>query len=399
MGRIAKYAASAGACLLFTVYVLYHILSGFGKSVKLFTVQADTFSETVSEAGYIFRNAETLYSGNAGTRGYIYENGAKVAAGSTVAKIFVYSNDEATRQLDIINENIRIYTEAAVRAGESSAKVDEEIERLHERIAAESASGDVTAMKKYAHELAVMTSKRALLTDGISDYKSDIAILESRKALIENSLGHGYTPITAARSGYYYHLSDGLDSSFGEEAVMNLTADGFDLLGGLTASAANTAGALVYSPKWYFALKTESEVASGLSAGKSYSCRFTDNTHTDLLEMKLERKEKSADGRSYLLVLSCSLLPEDFDFTRKQNIVITARTYEGYKIPLSSVRISRDTGKPYVYIFRKGFVAVREVTPVFEKDGYFIIEKGGELRLYDRLIIGEADLWDGKMIE
>lgn len=147
MGRIAKYAASAGACLLFTVYVLYHILSGFGKSVKLFTVQADTFSETVSEAGYIFRNAETLYSGNAGTRGYIYENGAKVAAGSTVAKIFVYSNDEATRQLDIINENIRIYTEAAVRAGESSAKVDEEIERLHERIAAESASGDVTAMK------------------------------------------------------------------------------------------------------------------------------------------------------------------------------------------------------------------------------------------------------------
>lgn len=64
-----------------------------------------------------------------------------------MAKIFVYSNDEATRQLDIINENIRIYTEAAVRAGESSAKVDEEIERLHERIAAESASGDVTAMK------------------------------------------------------------------------------------------------------------------------------------------------------------------------------------------------------------------------------------------------------------
>ena len=36
---------------------------------------------------------------------------------------------------------------------------------------------------------------------------------------------------------------------------------------------------------------------------------------------------------------------------------------------------------------------------IFEKDGYFIIEKGGELRLYDRLIIGEADLWDGKMIE
>ena len=57
MGRIAKYAASAGACLLFTVYVLYHILSGFGKSVKLFTVQAYTFSETDSEAGNILLNA------------------------------------------------------------------------------------------------------------------------------------------------------------------------------------------------------------------------------------------------------------------------------------------------------------------------------------------------------
>ncbi len=92
--------------------------------------------------------------------------------------------------------------------------------------------------------------------------------------------------------------------------------------------------------------------------------------------MKLERKERSADGRSYLLVLSCSLLPEDFDFTRKQNVVITAKTYEGYKIPSSSVRISRDTGKPYVYIFKKGFAAVREVTPVFEKGRLFHNRKG-----------------------
>lgn len=399
MGRIAKYAASAALCVLFTVYVLYHILSGFGKSVKLFTVQEDTFSETISEAGYLFRDAETLYSGNSGTRGYIYENGTKVAAGSTVAKIFAYSDDNAAGQLAIINENIKIYTEAAVRAGDSSAKVDEEIERLHEKIAAASASGDVTSVKKYAHELAVMTSKRALLTNGTTDYKSEIAILESRKALIENSLGRGYAPITAACSGYYYHTSDGLDSYFSEKAAMDLTAESFDLLGELMPSSVNTAGTLAYSPKWYFAVKTESEVASGLDVGKKYSCRFTDNTYTDSLEMKLERKEKSADGRTYLIVLSCSLLPDGFDFIRRQNIVITAKTYEGYKIPSSTVRISRETGEPYVYVFKKGFAATRAVTPIFEKDGYFIVEKNEALKLYDRLIIGEADLYEGKLID
>ena len=95
MGRIAKYAASACACLLFTVYVLYHILSGFGGSVKLFTVQEDTFSETVSEVGYIFRNAETLYSGNDGTRGYIYETAQRLPRGAPWRK---YSSIPMTRR-------------------------------------------------------------------------------------------------------------------------------------------------------------------------------------------------------------------------------------------------------------------------------------------------------------
>lgn len=399
MGRIAKYAASAGICLLFAVYMLYHILSGFEKSVKLFTVQHDIFSETITETGYIFRDAETLYSANTGMCGYVCENGEKVSAGSMLARIFAYSNDEAEKQLEIINENIKIYTEAAVRAGESSAKVDEEIERLHERAAAASGAGDIAAIKKYAHELAVMTSKRALLTRGNSDYGADIAILESRRTLLENSLGYGYATITAARSGYYYHFSDGLEQYFREKDVMSLTVSGFDALAGISPAGNNTAGTLVYSPKWYFALKTENEIAAGLEVGKTYHCRFTDNTYGEPLEMKLERKERDGESGSYLLVLSCSLLPEDFDFTRRQSIVVTAKTYEGYKIPSSSVRISRDTGKPYVYIFKKGFAAVREVAPVFEKDGYFIVEGGGELRLYDRLIIGEAELWDGKMIE
>lgn len=399
MNRIAKYTASALACVLFTVYVLYHILSGFGKSVRLYTVRSDTFSETISAEGYIFRDAETLYSSAAGSKSYIYENGEKVSAGSAVAKALPQKNENAEAELKIINENIKIYTEAAVRAGDTVSGVDEETERIHLLAAKAVANGDITAAEGYAHEIAVLVSKRALLTSGKTDYESEISLLVSRKSLIESTLGTGADYITAKSSGYYYHTSDGLESVFSREAALSLTPESYDLLSAEGNATANTAGALVYTPEWFFAVKTESEIAAGLEAGKKYQCRFTDNTHSQALEMSLSRKERSADGKTYLLVFSCSLLPTDFDFMRKQNAEITVKTYEGYKIPASSVRVSRENGQTYVYIFKKGFAAVRNITPVFEKDGYLLIKDGEEIRIYDRLIIGEPELYDGKMID
>lgn len=399
MNRIAKYTASALACVLFTAYVLYHILSGFGKNVQLYTVRSDTFSETISASGYIFRDAETLYSAASGSKSYIYENGEKVSAGSAVAKVSAYRNENAEAELKTINENIKIYTQAAVRAGDSVSGTDEETERIHLLAAKAMAGGDITAAEGYMYELSVLTSKRALLTSGKSDYSSEISILTSRKALIESTLGAGTNYVTAEKSGYYYHTSDGLEAAFSREAALSLTPEGYDLLSAESNAAANTAGSLVRTPEWFFAAKISAETASGLEVGKKYQCRFTDNTHSQALEMTLSRKERSADAKTYLLVFSCSLLPRDFDFMRKQNAEITIKTYSGCKIPASSVRVSRESGETYVYIFKKGFAAVRRVTPVFEKDGYLIIAEGEEIRIYDRLIIGEPDLYEGKMID
>ena len=78
-------------------------------------------------------------------------------------------------------------------------------------------------------------------------------------------------------------------------------------------------------------------------------------------------------------------------------------TYSGYRIPADEVRVI--DGATFVYIFDEGSARLREVSILWEANGYYIISDSYEspsenpvLKLNDLIIIGEKNLYDGKII-
>ena len=101
-----------------------------------------------------------------------------------------------------------------------------------------------------------------------------------------------------------------------------------------------------------------------------------------------------------MLVFSSSTLPSNFDFSRFQRATITVEQIEGLRIPSSCVRVfDKQTS---VYVISEGVCRIKKIDILFEKDGYCVVSENGEngyIRRYDRLILGDNDLYDGKVID
>jgi hypothetical protein len=72
---------------------------------------------------------------------------------------------------------------------------------------------------------------------------------------------------------------------------------------------------------------------------------------------------------------------------------------DGLRVPSSALRA--EEGQTFVYIIKEGVCRPRKVNILFEKSGYYIVSlpSGADhLSMYDRIILGENDLYDGMVI-
>lgn len=398
MNRFLKYALSLVLCVLFTVYLLYHLLSGLGEKTALFTVSADSFDEVISGTGFLFRDAEIVASSYTGAKQVFVSDGEKVPAGKTVAVTYPQKNPAVSARIAEIDREIGILGKSKLSGTETVAELDDRIARVSETITGLTARGETATLASCQDELAVLTNQRLLLTGSRADFSAEIVAREREKDQLLSRLGSVSETVTVPCSGWFYSYADGLDSLFTPSLALSLDTENFKTLETLSPVAVeSTVGVLVKDAEWFFALTTTDASASEILVGKTYACRFTDRSDSRKIPMTVEKKVDGEDG-TVLLVLSTRAMPEGFSFARRGRIEITVRTHTGYKIPSSSLRIESGTGRRYVYIFKKGFAASRTVTPLFEKDGYTIVKQGESLGPLDRIIVGMPDLYDGKRI-
>ena len=144
-----------------------------------------------------------------------------------------------------------------------------------------------------------------------------------------------------------------------------------------------------------------SESAEEIVSDEKYNCVFTDNSCKESLPLYVEQKLVDYVRGEVLLVFSCSNIPAGFDFSRMQRAKLTVAEVSGLRVPSSSVRVLAD-GQTIVYIIKEGICRPRNINILFEKSGYCVVaeaETKSDLDLYDRIITGDLDLYDGKVID
>ena len=194
--------------------------------------------------------------------------------------------------------------------------------------------------------------------------------------------------ITSEKSGYFYTSVDGYETVFTKDKVKELTPEVYDSITTAQPSQTkNTIGKIATDFKWYFAAKTDDDTEYEI--GKTYGFSFEKKD----VPMKLTNISK--DSSSSVLVFECDVILPDFDFSRHQKVDVTTKERTGIAVPSEAVyKIDK---LKCIYIFDDGYARRMLVNPVFEKDGFCIIECDSEI--VGEIAVIEKGLYDGKVLK
>ena len=395
-----KVIFSALLCMFAFIYVIHHIGNAFKEKTELFTVTRETLENTVDLSGYIFRE-DTVLGGAGFLCSYNFDDGEKVAKNASVANIFYSENEVICRKYEELRKKIDVLEKSTSLLHIDIQEVDKEIAELRTKIAVYSAQGDLSFLEEAEEELLVLLHKRSLAEQNKSGYEAELFTLRAELTSLKTSVGSISVSVNAPCSGYFYSYTDGLEALFTAEAAKSMSFELFESLCAAEAQKSAGVGKIASVGKWYFVCKTTAEAAEEIVADEKYSGVFCDNSFGGSLPLLAEQKLIDYASGSVLLVFSSTHVPENFDFSRMQRLKLTVAHEEGLRVPSESVRVTEE-GQTIVYIIKEGICRPRNVNIIFEKGGYCVVsepQSKSDLALYDRIIIGEAELYDGKVID
>ena len=396
----ARTTAFALLCIFFFIYAIYHIGNAFREKTELFTVTRETLEHTEEFSGYIFRDETVLYSAGA-SHSYNYKNGEKVAKNSAVAKAYYETDSQLGKTITELQGKIDILEKSGSALHIDLAEVDEAISAMRAQIAFYASSGNTAFIDEAQKELLILLQKRELAEQNRNSYDSELLILKARMAELLAAAGSVSTNITAPKSGYFYSYTDGYEGFCTVDAAKNMSFEVFEEIEALSPEKGNFAGKIAAVGKWYYVCKMTIEAAEEIVSDERYNCVFTDNSCRESIPLFVEQKLVDYTKGEVLLVFSCAHIPAGFDFSRMQRAKLTVAEVSGLRVPASAVRVLED-GQTIVYIIKEGICRPRNINILFEKSGYCVVaeaETRNDLDLYDRIITGDLNLYDGKVID
>ena len=261
-------------------------------------------------------------------------------------------------------------------------------------------------------------NKRWLYSTGGSDFKSQIKTLNDTKLSLLNDAGKAGYAVMAHEAGYYYSNVDGYENVFDSDSISNMTLESYDVMVNTPPMnyVGNVCGKLVTDHIWYAMCKVSSSEAYYFDGGKNYDVEFTSSSGL-VVPMMLERKISENGKDDVVLVFSSSTLPDNFEYVRKQPIRLVYESYSGLKVPKDTVRVV--DGVKGVFVTGGTTVKFKMINDIYSFGNYYIVdsdkdnypkvvkskeitENGEEmikyypvLSLYDRIIVGTDELYDG----
>lgn len=433
--QVFAYAAISLIAVAVMIYVGYHLISDLSADVDTQPAYLDAFEEVVSGEAYILRREEVLYSSTAGVANFLVSDGAKVAVGDELADVYRSGAGDQRERIDEIDRRIKVLTEVESRAKYLSAsdvnRIDKEIAELVLLARGESAGNDMSAAAAISDEILLLMNLRKIITGQVESYAAELAALKAEREGVVASLSDVAETVKSRASAYYFHTVDGYEAGFAFDDVESLTLDDLRAMTEKRPASltGKEAGKLVYDYKWYVAMPTDEASAAYFTVGKSYDIDFGADGKTVPMTLLSIVADESATSDDAFLIFWSQNMPEGFEYTRLQPVSIKVRTYEGYRVPLSAVRVVYygEEAVEGVYVLYGNTVVFRRIDPILTRDGYVLCRPEEEpekddgymdfplleepeteplkeyetvpfLALYDLVVVSAKGMYDGKIV-
>lgn len=411
--NVLKYGISVLLSIILIAYILYHMSGGFQEEIETVSAALTTKEETLTIRTTIMKEEKLLFSPVKGDINYLYNDGEKLPINTAVAEIYSATGSEELRKKIIdIDKKIRILESSNMSGTDKrtdTASTDKLIwQNIYDLIDA-AQNGKVSNANTISDNLLIQLNRRRIITGSKGNYNKEIEALKSEKDRLSSQLAQAEQTVILDSAGYFYSAVDGYENIFSSENISSITYNSFISNTKKQAeSYSNTTngypiGKLVTDYLWYSACEVSASDLHNFETGKYYEIKFPHNEGT-AINMYLYRILTEVGADTAILIFRTDVLLTDFSYLRNQTVQIVTKSYTGYRIPISTVRIVN--GVEGVYILRGSKIEFRKIKILFEYDGYFIVQERDEsaedksdwLAKNDFVIVKGKGLYDGKIV-
>ncbi len=360
--------------------------------LDLFVVRDESFLETSSDGILI----------------PLVPSGSRVGAGESVVAIF-NSDADASRyaERNRVEENLARYTRLnqqkgtyAVNLNALGKRISQDVIDLAELVD----NGDLTDMQEQVYDVRDQILARQIATGETVALDNKVTELTSRQKALSNT-AEGYETLDSERSGFFIDSVDGYELSTKYDKVSKLTPEDIEKL--LESDPEEVSdkviGKVSTNFDWFLLCSLDADTAKTLKKGETVTIDLPYSavrsvTATVASKSKADKKDNVA------VVFKCNRMNAYIASLRKEEGQIILHTYTGLKIPADAIRTTAD-GKEGVYVQEGNIARFKQLRTVYTEDDYIISsetprdgETGDFVSLYDAVILGGRDLYDGKIL-
>ncbi len=395
--NVVKWVALVFA-VLFLLYQFYQLF------YNPFTTSTAVYYETIEgiETVAVAIRDEKILDSNAtqGAKRYLVMDGEKVSKNGIIAEIYATPEAAAAKNtVDDLDEKISRLTEIQSYNDLAAANLSAVDQKIRQELIL-ALSADTNGKNQSAEslqELLYLLNRRQIITGDVSNFNNVLASLSDEKKRLQAAYNlKPVSKITTNYSGYFVSSSDGYEEKLNPNDLDSITGE--TIRNVIANSNGTDMGNKVISEySWYLAAELSLSDSLKLKEGSNVTLRTNTDSNPEL-PVTVHTINRSADGQSVVVIFKCKYINGELAVMRTIPITIVLGSYDGLKVPSESVRwVNGESG---IYKISGNLAVFVPVDIIYSTDSFVVCRKvsGGDLKLYDEVIVKGKQLYDGKII-
>lgn len=432
--RKIRRAISIFIAILLFIYVGYQAYQANRSEIYTEEAVYASQSDSIETTGLAVREEELVKDTYTGMLNYHVGEGSRVGEGGVIA--YVYQNDEdamAQTRLQRIESEIQMLelvsnpSDTYITNPEIFGdQINTSLCKLFDTLKSE----DYSHLAQCRDDFQVAINRKNILAgkETAEDYALRLQELEQEKAELESSVGSYTDTITAPKAGYFVSSADGYEELIDVTKIQNMTIGEIRELMNTKAPGVpqNTVGKICSGFYWYIIAVLDKSDTAYLGDVTKVSIEIP-FIASGQLPAEVVAKSRDAETGDTAIILKCSYINADVVNIRSETIRINVKDYEGVlvtekAIHFSDVEVTKEAEDGNIErtvhenvkgVYIKDGDRLKFVQIFTEKtiNGYAICktdltEEEQELlvtdqtiQLYDKVVVGGTELYDGKLID
>ena len=370
-----------------------------------------------------------------------------MAKGGVIAEIYPSEQDALTYKkitaLDADISALQVLQKQGSVSKTNLENINAQIQQTQRGLVKDVAAGQLVNMDAWRSELMGLLNRKQILVGKVTDYEERLAGLKSERSALANSAKASSGTVTSPVAGYFISAPDGYENTLSYDDVLTLSVE--QVKTAMTSKPAavpkGSIGKVVGNYEWFLACIVPVDKLSQVTEGESLNVRleFASDEAIPVTVVAINRSDDQA-----VAVLKCSYMSEELSSVRSEKVQILLKEHSGLYVPDRALQFN-EKNEPGVFVRIGTTLHFRRVQIDYHSDkgGYCICAENVErlrpaesseeavsddsespeeppeeipsadeasesedepedtdeyLQLYDDMVVGGKNLYDGKIV-